>query len=108
MFIVVAGGGSLLMIQQRGAVSRSTPAAVAVKDVPSRDGLSTTRSPAGSGALATPEQPTHTLALAAGVDGLSDGDLRQLMNDMDSFDALPSAEPEPVLSVDGDNLDQGI
>jgi hypothetical protein len=47
--------------------------------------------------------------MATGVDGLSDNNLRQLMNDMNSFDALPTTEPEPVISVDnGDGLDQSI
>jgi anti-sigma factor RsiW len=40
------------------------------------------------------------LALASGVDGLSDGGLVQLMNEMSEFDALPTAEPEPVFAVD--------
>jgi hypothetical protein len=109
MFVVVAGGGSLLM-QQRTAPARvgsirvpapsvQTPSASATNDV-----LATSAS-----GVAPSEQPTHALALAAGVDGLSDGDLRQLMNDMDSFDALPAAEPEPVISVDGgDTPDQGF
>jgi anti-sigma factor RsiW len=47
----------------------------------------------------------HALALAADADGLSDGGLVQLMNDMDGFDALPGSEPDPVISVDsGDSL----
>ena|SRR2546426_4303079 len=47
----------------------------------------------------------HALALAADVDGLSDRSLVQLMNEMDRFDALPSTEPDPVISVDsGDSL----
>jgi hypothetical protein len=53
------------------------------------------------------EPRPHALAMATGVDGLSDNNLRQLMNDMDSFDALPTTEPEAVISVDnGDGLDQ--
>jgi hypothetical protein len=47
----------------------------------------------------------HALALAAEADGLSDRGLVQLMNDMDTFDALPGSEPDPVISVDsGDSL----
>jgi hypothetical protein len=43
--------------------------------------------------------------LSTDVDNLSDGNLVQLMNEMDRFDALPAAEPEPVISVDsGDSL----
>src|SRR5688500_9246679 len=40
------------------------------------------------------------LALASGLDGLSDGELVQLMNEMNSFDALPASEPEAVFAVD--------
>jgi anti-sigma factor RsiW len=40
------------------------------------------------------------LALASGLDGLSDGELVQLMNEMTSFDALPASEPEAVFTVD--------
>ncbi len=55
-----------------------------------------------------PTPSNHSLAIATGVDGLSDTNLRQLMNDMSGFDALPAAEPEPVISVDNtDSLDQG-
>jgi hypothetical protein len=50
----------------------------------------------------------HALALATAVDGLSDNNLRQLMDDLNNFDALPATEPGPVISVDnGDGLDQG-
>jgi hypothetical protein len=51
--------------------------------------------------------PAHArgLALASDIENLSDGNLVRLMNDMDRFDALPAAEPEPVISVDsGDSL----
>jgi anti-sigma factor RsiW len=43
---------------------------------------------------------TPSLALATDVDGLSDGHLAQLMDEMNRFDALPASEPEPVISVD--------
>lgn len=49
----------------------------------------------------------HALALAADVDGLSDGSLVQLMDEMAAFDGLPAAEPEPMLAVDtGENSAQ--
>ena len=107
--VVVLGGGSLLMIQQnptaqrvvtdggsnqRGAASRLTPPKPVTR--------------AGQKPAVVSEARPRSLAMATGVDGLSDGNLRQLMNDMDSFDALPTTEPEPVISVDnGDSLDQG-
>jgi hypothetical protein len=51
----------------------------------------------------------HALALAADVDGLSDGSLVQLMNEMNRFDGLPASEPDPVISVDsGTNLEQNL
>lgn len=40
------------------------------------------------------------LALASGLDGLSDGSLVQLMNEMNNFDALPASEPEAVFAVE--------
>jgi len=42
----------------------------------------------------------HSLALAAGLDGLSDGGLVQLMSEMNTFDALPASDPEPVFAED--------
>jgi hypothetical protein len=43
----------------------------------------------------------QALTLASGLDGLSDGELVQLMNEMNGFDALPASEPEAVFAVDG-------
>jgi anti-sigma factor RsiW len=102
LMVVIAGGGSLLMVQPNSAVPR-----VAAVD-------SQTRAPGNVPAVTQPSvrdnvtnvgvtSPTHTLALNAGVDALSDGDLQQLISEMDNFDGLPSAEPEPVITVD--NLD---
>jgi anti-sigma factor RsiW len=102
--VVIAGGGSLLMVQQKDsgsyAISRPTPP-VAVVPAPV--------APARTTDVASVDQPaTHTLALGTGVETLSDNDLRQLMTDMDTFDALPNAEPEPIMNVDNpDNSDQG-
>lgn len=112
LIVVIAGGGSLLMIQQRNPVSRV--AIIGHPDQAHRAGpgpVPSTR-PAVRLAprpVAPSEPPTHALAMATGVDGLSDNDLRQLMNDMNSFDALPATEPEPVISLgSGDNVDQGF
>jgi anti-sigma factor RsiW len=103
--IVVLGGGSLLMVQQTATI----PQVVAGNSLPPKSGASPLP-PRSTGVVASPngtaiaKQPTHALALATGVDGLSDNGLRQLMNDMSGFDALPTTEPEPVI---GDGLDQG-
>lgn len=72
--IAMVGGGSLLVMRE---------------NVPS-----------GSTAVLTTQAQTPALALAADVDGLSDGDLAQLMDEMSRFDALPASEPDPVISVD--------
>jgi anti-sigma factor RsiW len=96
---VVLGGGSLLMIQKAPTVG---PVA-AVEREPAIATTPVEREPA----ISTTPVP-HALALASAVDGLSDNNLQQLMNDMNSFDALPVTEPGPAISVDnGDSLDQG-
>jgi anti-sigma factor RsiW len=107
LLIAVVGGGSLVMSKQ---TRTSTGAAVAVGN-----GASGTQSsyivtdtppivPVSTPDEAAPGH-SHALALGSNVDDLSDGNLVQLMNDMDQFDALPAAEPEPVISVDsGDSL----
>ncbi|HEV2016777.1 MAG TPA: zf-HC2 domain-containing protein [Gemmatimonadaceae bacterium] len=112
LVVVVLGGGSLLMIQMQPTL---TPVAtVDHSGLPDRAstqaekpvGIAPIIAPNGTGISAKPT--THALALATGVDGLSDNNLRQLMNDMNNFDALPATEPGPVISVDnGDGLDQG-
>ena len=112
--MVVAGGGSILMQQRQSAPrvvtfdggGRAVPAPDLAKDslgpVVVRGGV-----PLQSRISIEPPQ-AHALALATSVDGLSDNNLRQLMNDMNSFDALPASEPGPAISVDnGDGLDQG-
>lgn len=111
MLVVLAGGGSLLLTPRNpGAHTALAPSVAKLLR-----GNTTTRtavvSPAPdehSTTVASAEPPAHVLAIAAGVDGLSDGDLRQLMNDMNGFDALPAPESEPVISIDAtDTLDQG-
>ena len=44
--------------------------------------------------------PAATLFLASGLDDLSDRGLVQLMSEMNTFDALPANEPEPVFAED--------
>jgi anti-sigma factor RsiW len=110
--VVVLGGGSLLMIQTKPP---SAPVATVDRSALPRSPSTQTDKPgsvpsiiAPNGSSISSKPTTHALVLAAGVDGLSDNSLRQLMNDMNSFDALPASEPGPVISVDaGDSLDQG-
>jgi anti-sigma factor RsiW len=107
--LVALGGGSILL-QSNGsltAVQRATqrpPSQIATTPEPSKPIQAESVVNVGSVALPVAARP-HALALAAEADGLSDGGLVQLMNDMDTFDALPASEPDPVLSVDsGDSL----
>jgi hypothetical protein len=62
------------------------------------------RAPAPVTVAPAPKVPTAVVAaakprelqLAAGLEGLSDGGVQQLLRELYSFDGLPSAEPEPV------------
>jgi len=72
-FVLIAiGGGSAILMQ-------SDPATQARSEVPA---------------------PGHSLALAAGLDELSDGGLVQLMTEMNAFDALPADELELMFAED--------
>jgi hypothetical protein len=108
--LFVVGGGSVLMTRQN-----SIGTSVKAPPVDSGARVATVQPSAPSRVPVAPpipkitEPPTsshpHALALAAEADGLSDRGLVQLMNDMDTFDALPGSEPDPVISVDsGDSL----
>lgn len=108
--VVAVGGGSLLL-QSNGSPTSNSPGYQKLPSAVAKAPETTQASRAESLVLARqPAQPSvtpgpHALALAAEADGLSDGGLVQLMNDMDGFDALPGSEPDPVLSVDsGDSL----
>jgi anti-sigma factor RsiW len=111
LVIVVLGGGSLLMIQRAPTLA---PVAVGNRSpVPGGGSTQVARrndvaSVGQKSPVVTPTAAPHALALSTAVDGLSDNNLRQLMDDLNNFDALPSTEPGPVISVDnGDGLDQG-
>jgi anti-sigma factor RsiW len=108
--LFVVGGGSVLMTRQNSSgtsvvdVGAKSPPQVASTQQPSPSKV-----PVATPIPKIPEPAAsshpHALALAAEADGLSDGGLVQLMNDMDTFDALPGSEPDPVISVDsGDSL----
>jgi len=107
--LFVVGGGSVLMTRQN-----SSRASVTDSGAKAPQQIASSQLPAASKVpVATPIQKItepvtshpHALALAAEADGLSDRGLVQLMNDMDTFDALPGSEPDPVISVDsGDSL----
>jgi hypothetical protein len=113
--VVVIGGGSLVLMRPNAG---NDPASVATTlpagtDNPVVPTTVESRIPDAG----TPARPTvvrgtarpRALALAANVDDLSDGDLVQLMDEMNRFDALPASEPEPVISVDsGASLEQDL
>ena len=108
--LFVVGGGSVLMTRQNssGTSFKPQPADGGALVVSTQQSMPS-RVPVATPNPKTPEPATsshpHALALAAEADGLSDRGLVQLMNDMDTFDALPGSEPDPVISVDsGDSL----
>ncbi len=105
MLVTIVGGGSLLFSRRATQIpavdSGSTTIAKSAGSPPS-ESVSI-----GASKATEVSAPAHArgLALASDIQDLSDGNLVQLMNDMDRFDALPAAEPEPVISVDsGDSL----
>lgn len=103
--IAIVGAGSLLVLRED-----APPASIAARTQEPSVQVPTQPTPVPSIArepiappnalVGTTVPHTPTLALAANVDGLSDGDLAQLMDEMNRFDALPASEPEPVISVD--------
>ncbi len=84
---------------------------IVVETAPSVQVEPTTSSPAASpsGASAPPAtattEPRRPAFALGGLDDLSDGSLLALMTSMETFDALPAVEPEPVLTVDSDTTD---
>jgi hypothetical protein len=97
--VLAVGGASFAVVRARqqpvaaavpAAVSHSVPAPV------SEQGATDVQRPAVH-ATPTSAAPTNAELLAAGgVGDLSDSDLRALLDDLQSIDAMPSAEPEPV------------
>jgi len=115
MAIVVIGGGSLVLMKPKVAkipreVASTQPPTgpTSAESTPANSGIPAAGATGRTAVASAPPRP-RALALAANVDDLSDGDLVQLMNDMDRFDALPATEPEPVISVDsGTSLEQDL
>ena len=113
LILVVAAGGSVLL-QQRRTERQIVSIDGSGRRVLSEQGKDSVGSVVVRGGVPLQsrvniEPPrAHALALATSVDALSDNGLRQLMNDMNNFDALPATEPGPAISVDSsDSLDQG-
>jgi putative zinc finger protein len=108
--VVVVGGGSLLLMQPKTGPSVAVygpGSRVAIQSAPETVAPKIVKPNSPSPTKVTAAAHPHALALAADVDGLSDGSLVQLMNEMNRFDGLPASEPDPVISVDsGTNLEQ--
>jgi anti-sigma factor RsiW len=101
--LAVVGGGSVLVMNERASAPRVATTIPETTKVTAQNPASTFSGESiQAPQIAASDSPpqAHALALAAGVDGLSDGSLVQLMNDMDDFDALPASEPEPVISME--------
>jgi hypothetical protein len=108
---LVIGSGSVLMVRQKSASAPTERTADSQTSVGTQNPVVIETPPTTGQTRSTSRTTaaTHALALAADVDGLSDGNLAQLMNEMTSFDALPASEPEPVISVDsGYNVQQDL
>jgi anti-sigma factor RsiW len=106
--VVVVGGGSLVLA--RRDIPNPSPA-VGSTQPPGSTTARPTADPITPSQTVVPGARSHTyaLALAGDVEGLSDGSLQQLMSDMAQFDALPAAEPDPVMPVDsGVSFEQDV
>jgi anti-sigma factor RsiW len=103
--VLVIGGGSLLLSRQPAETTRTVAVDTTSSGAPLETTVAQVQPPTTGTTVAAKSSPAHAFALASDVASLSDGDLVQLMNEMDDFDALPVAEPEPVIDVDsGDSL----
>jgi len=97
--VLAVGGASFAIVRARqqpvaapvpAAVSRSVPAPV------SEQVATDIQRPAVHATPTSAAPANAELSAAGGVGDLSDSDLRALLDDLQSIDAMPSAEPEPV------------
>lgn len=100
--IAAVGVGSMLVTRQDATKSPTSVAATlpSTKVPPTSTPVASKTPDAGAVSAVAIQPHTHALALGADVESLSDGNLVQLMNDMNRFDALPATESDPVISVD--------
>ena len=104
VLVAVVGGGSAILTNQlrnraqpvAGVAPESIKVLTPTPKAPEKG--STVPRPSVT-AVASQAQP-QVLALSTDLADLSDGNLVQLMNDMDQFDALPAVELDPVIAVD--------
>lgn len=92
ILVVALGGASMVVARSRGGAS--TAAAVSPARGVEREAVG----PRPESIAAAPASSSQSaeLSAAGGVGDLSDSDLRALMDDLPSLDALPAADPEPV------------
>lgn len=95
--VLLIGGGTLLKNRQQSESANRFGAAL-----PDSQTMIAESAPPAPDIRQVLSQPAHTpaLALVADVQELSDGNLQQLMSELENFDALPNSEPEPVFAVD--------
>ncbi|HJP87073.1 MAG TPA: zf-HC2 domain-containing protein [Gemmatimonadaceae bacterium] len=91
--VLLIGGGTLLknrQADQQPDTLQGAPGQTVYYDVDSQ----------AAAPAVTVTEHTPALALVADTRELSDGNIQQLMDELDDFDALPTSEPEPVFAVD--------
>ena len=97
--VLAVGGASFAVIRARRqpvAAPVTTAVSPAVQ-VPVAQQVATDTERRVSRATPTPAAATNAeLSAGGGVGDLSDNDLRTLLDDLQSIDAMPSTEPEPV------------
>jgi hypothetical protein len=94
--VLLIGGGSLVVNRQPTTVAAVNPA----PQIPSSPQQASNQQRPGIQSASSVPTAARGFALSTDVASLSDGDLVQLMNEMDNFDALPATEAEPIIAVD--------
>jgi hypothetical protein len=97
--VLAVGGASFAVIRARQQpVAAPVPTAVSASvPTPAAQQVASDTERRGSHAAPTSAAPANAeLSAAGGVGDLSDRDLRVLLDDLESIDAMPSTEPEPV------------
>lgn len=96
VLLVAIGGASVVMLRRHGDGVRRESAAVAARPVaPAADVGSAT--PAAESIASSPAASEGAeLSAAGGVSDLSDSELRSLVDDLPTLDALPLTDPDPV------------
>ena len=101
--LLAAGGTSVAVMQRSGSIARDTlltmsaPVTVGVDSPVASMALGTTRNVGDPSVPAVQQLAPRELALGSTAVGeLSDGELSALLADLESIEALPSADAEPL------------